>query len=192
MLLLRLPLLLSFALRRGQDPRKSRTLSETCGPSSLNNVGRVAVTGGADAVHNHRRRCGACGEPHRALVLGGDGPLRHQLCQNEAVENLKQRGRPWRSLLRIGMDTSKSAFQLHGVDSAEQPILQRKLRRGQALPFFGDLPPAQVRWRLVVHRIIGRESCKRWGTSSKVPMSDGTSRNFAATQSLVAIGVRRP
>jgi transposase len=42
------------------------------------------------------------------------------------------------------MDTSKSVFQLHGVDSAEQPILRRKLRRGQVLPFFSDLPPAQV------------------------------------------------
>ena len=47
-------------------------------------------------------------------------------------------------LIRIGMDTSKSVFQLHGVDSAEQPILRRKLRRGQVLPFFGDLPPVQV------------------------------------------------
>jgi transposase len=47
-------------------------------------------------------------------------------------------------LIRIGMDTSKSVFQLHGVDSAEQPILRRKLRRGQVLPFFSDLPPAQV------------------------------------------------
>src|SRR5882757_345063 len=42
------------------------------------------------------------------------------------------------------MDTSKSVFQLHGVDSVEQPILRRKLRRGQVLPFFSDLPPAQV------------------------------------------------
>jgi transposase len=47
-------------------------------------------------------------------------------------------------LIRIGMDTSKSVFQLHGVDSTEQPILRRKLRRGQVLQFFGDLPPVQV------------------------------------------------
>ena len=47
-------------------------------------------------------------------------------------------------LIRIGMDTSKSVFQLHGVDSVEQPILRRKLRRGQVLSFFSDLPPAQV------------------------------------------------
>jgi transposase len=46
-------------------------------------------------------------------------------------------------LIRIGMDTSKRVFQLHGVDSAEQPILRRKLR-GQVLQFFGNLPPVQV------------------------------------------------
>ena len=30
---------------------------------------------------------------------------------------------------RIGMDTSKHIFQLHGVDAAERPVLRRKLRR---------------------------------------------------------------
>jgi Transposase and inactivated derivatives len=47
-------------------------------------------------------------------------------------------------LIRIGIDTSKSVFQLHGVDAAEQPVLRRKLRRGQVLAFFSSLPPAQV------------------------------------------------
>ena len=32
-------------------------------------------------------------------------------------------------IARIGIDTSKSVFQLHGVDEAEQVVLQRKLRR---------------------------------------------------------------
>ncbi|MGH6674803.1 MAG: IS110 family transposase, partial [Xanthobacteraceae bacterium] len=30
---------------------------------------------------------------------------------------------------RIGMDTSKHIFQLHGVDAAEAPVLRRKLHR---------------------------------------------------------------
>ena len=38
--------------------------------------------------------------------------------------------------MRIGMDTSKSVFQLHGVDAAEQPVLRKKLRRSQVLEFF--------------------------------------------------------
>jgi transposase len=30
---------------------------------------------------------------------------------------------------RIGMDTSKSVFQLHGVDADEKVVLRKKLRR---------------------------------------------------------------
>jgi transposase len=48
------------------------------------------------------------------------------------------------NLIRIGVDTSKSVFQLHGVDAAEQPVLRRKLRRKQVLEFFGKLPPTTV------------------------------------------------
>src|SRR5882672_10823524 len=47
-------------------------------------------------------------------------------------------------VIRLGMDTSKSVFQLHGVDAAEQAVLRKKLRRGQVLEFFQKLPPAQV------------------------------------------------
>lgn len=47
-------------------------------------------------------------------------------------------------LIRIGMDTSKSVFQLHGVDCAEQPVLRRKLRRRQVLGFFEKLKATRV------------------------------------------------
>ena len=47
-------------------------------------------------------------------------------------------------IIRIGMDTSKSVFQLHGVDAAEQPVLRKKLRRRQVLEFFAKLPPTRV------------------------------------------------
>lgn len=46
--------------------------------------------------------------------------------------------------MRVGVDTSKSVFQLHGVDAAEQPVLRKKLRRGQVLEFFAKLPPTRV------------------------------------------------
>ena len=42
-------------------------------------------------------------------------------------------------IIRIGLDTSKSVFQLHGVDAAEQPVLRRKLRRRDMVTFFGRL-----------------------------------------------------
>ncbi len=47
-------------------------------------------------------------------------------------------------LIRIGIDTSKSVFQLHGVDGSEQPVLRRKLRRRQVLEFFGKLPSTRI------------------------------------------------
>src|SRR5438874_4762530 len=47
-------------------------------------------------------------------------------------------------LTRIGMDTSKSVFQLHGVDDGEQPALKRKLRRQDLNKFFGSLPRLRV------------------------------------------------
>src|SRR6202045_2851569 len=52
-------------------------------------------------------------------------------------------------IIRIGMDTSKHFFQLHGVDAAEQPVLRRKLRRNEVLGFFAKLPPT----------VIGMEAC---------------------------------
>jgi transposase len=47
-------------------------------------------------------------------------------------------------IIRIGIDTSKSVFVLHGVDSAEQPILRRKLRRSQVLEFFRKLAATKI------------------------------------------------
>jgi transposase len=66
------------------------------------------------------------------------------MCQNEVVEDLKQ-GRPSvEQIIRIGLDTSKSVFQLHGLDAAERPVLRKKLRRGQVLGFFAGLAPLKV------------------------------------------------
>ena len=47
-------------------------------------------------------------------------------------------------IIRVGMDTSKEVFQLHGVNAAEQPILRRKLRRKQMVAFFEKLPATVI------------------------------------------------
>jgi transposase len=47
-------------------------------------------------------------------------------------------------IIRIGVDTSKSVFVLHGVDSGEQPVLRKKLRRKQVLEIFAKLEPTKV------------------------------------------------
>jgi transposase len=52
-------------------------------------------------------------------------------------------------VVRVGMDTSKHVFQLHGVNAADEPVLRKKLRRKEMIAFFEKLPPT----------VIGIEAC---------------------------------
>jgi transposase len=52
-------------------------------------------------------------------------------------------------ITRLFIDTSKTVFQLHGVDAAEKVVVRRKLRRGQMVDFFSRLEPS----------LIGLEAC---------------------------------
>ena len=45
---------------------------------------------------------------------------------------------------RIGLDTSKSVFTLHGIDHADRPVLRLNLRRAQLIPFFRKLPRTEI------------------------------------------------
>lgn len=45
---------------------------------------------------------------------------------------------------RIGIDTSKAVFTLHGIDQAERPILRINLSRGQMIAFFKKLSPTVI------------------------------------------------
>lgn len=47
-------------------------------------------------------------------------------------------------ITRIGLDTSKRVFQLHGVDGKEMPVLRRKLSRSGLAAFFAGLSPTVV------------------------------------------------
>jgi transposase len=47
-------------------------------------------------------------------------------------------------IIRIGLDTSKHVFQLHGVDEAEQPVLRRQVRRSELERFFAKMPPTRI------------------------------------------------
>jgi transposase len=52
-------------------------------------------------------------------------------------------------VIRIGLDTSKQVFQVHGVDASERPVVRKTLRRGEVARFFAALPPT----------VIGLEAC---------------------------------
>jgi len=63
--------------------------------------------------------------------------------------DLRQKEPSVNKIIRIGMDTSKHIFQLHGVDAEERPILRRKLRRREMIVFFEKLEPT----------VVGIEAC---------------------------------
>ena len=47
-------------------------------------------------------------------------------------------------ICRIGMDTSKHVFQLHGVNASEDPVVRKKLRRKDMVAFFEKLAPTVI------------------------------------------------
>src|SRR5271165_6557248 len=69
---------------------------------------------------------------------------RHQACQNEVAVDLRQRRPSVDQISRIGMDTSKHIFQLHGVNTAEEPVLRKKLRRKEMFAFLEKLAPTVI------------------------------------------------
>ena len=52
-------------------------------------------------------------------------------------------------LTTIGLDLAKHVFQVHGVDTAGNIVLKRRLRRGQMIAFFAGLAPC----------LVGMEAC---------------------------------
>ena len=101
-----------------------------------------------------------------------NGPRRHQTCQNEAVADLRQRGPSVDQISRIGMDTSKHIFQLHGVNAAEVPVLRKKLRRKEMVTFFEKLAPT----------VIGIEACSASHQWARLLQSFGHSVKLIAPQ----------
>jgi transposase len=45
---------------------------------------------------------------------------------------------------RIGMDTSKHVFQLHGVNTADAVVLRKRLRRKEMVAFLEKLAPTVI------------------------------------------------
>src|SRR5450631_736173 len=106
------------------------------------------------SAHRHRLSGVGVKPPQAAAVksrggVGVDGPLRHRLCHNEVVADLSQWRPSVEKISRIGMDSSKHFFQLHGVDAAEKVVLRKKLRRKEMIAFVKALAPT----------VIGIEAC---------------------------------
>ena len=48
------------------------------------------------------------------------------------------------TIIRIGLDTSKDVFQIHGVEKNEEPVLRRQIRRQNVVKFFAKLAPTRI------------------------------------------------
>ncbi len=78
-------------------------------------------------------------------VVGVDGPRGIECATMRSLLLISDKGRPSvDQISRIGMDTSKHIFQLHGVNAAEVPVLRKKLRRKEMLAFFKKLTPTVI------------------------------------------------
>ena len=49
-----------------------------------------------------------------------------------------------KAVTTVGLDIAKSVFQVHGVDSAGEVVIRKRLTRGRMLAFFEKLPPCLV------------------------------------------------
>jgi hypothetical protein len=113
---------------------------------------RIPVNGAVACTRfrRHRVRCfyGTGG-------VGVDGPCAASVCQDEAVEDQPYMER----ITRIGMDTSKHLFQVHGVNAAEELVLRKTFRRRELIKFFEKLPPTVIgieggRWIALLGRLL--------------------------------------
>src|SRR5438477_1269331 len=71
------------------------------------------------------------------------------MCQAGCLMSHQQKRTVQMNASMIGLDISKSVFQVHGEDAAGKVVVQKRLRRSQVENFFAKLPPA----------VIGIEAC---------------------------------
>jgi len=75
---------------------------------------------------------------------------------------------------RMGMDTSKHVFQLHGVNAAEIPVLRKKVRRKEMVAFFANLAPTVIAVRsLRCEPSLGTAAAIAWAYGKTNPASVG-------------------
>ncbi len=90
------------------------------------------------------RRAAASPEPiHTGLwnMLGWTAP---DGIDSASCDYAIQQGSRPMTIIRIGLDTAKHVFQVHGVDENEQPVLRRRLGRREVEKFFATLPATRI------------------------------------------------
>src|SRR3954454_11231223 len=77
-----------------------------------------------------------------ATIVGVDGPAAS--CAKVWLSPSEPRRTVHMKLKRLGLDTSKAVFTVHGVDHDEKVVLRRNIRRAEMEAFFAKLPPTHV------------------------------------------------
>ena len=91
----------------------------------------------------NRRTCRSAAARSGAIPCAGvDSLASHR--PNDASASGQMRGEASETPVRIGMDTSKSVFQLHGVDQNEVVVVRRQFRRAEMVRYLEKLPPTLV------------------------------------------------
>ena len=68
--------------------------------------------------------------------------MRQEDTHAECVQG--KRGASMDNVSIIGIDISKSSFQIHGATASGEPVLRKKLSRGKVLEFLALQPPCLV------------------------------------------------
>src|SRR2546423_6070273 len=80
----------------------------------------------------------------------------------------------------IGLDLAKHVFQVHGVDAAGECVLRKRLRRGQVISFFAQLPRC----------LVGIEACATAHYLARELQAAGPEVPLVAAQYVKAYGKR--
>lgn len=75
---------------------------------------------------------------------------------------------------RIGIDTSKAVFTLHGIDQKDRPVLRINLRRAQIIAFFKKLPATEIAMEACAGTHRWTRELAALGRGSKLPFPGNT------------------
>ncbi len=108
------------------------------------------------------------------------------------------RGAVHMQISTIGLDIAKNVFQVHGIDSSEEVVVRKQLRRSQVLAFFKALPPCLVGIEAcATAHYWARELTKLGHRVRLMPAKDvkayvKRNKNDAADAEAICEAVRRP
>jgi hypothetical protein len=132
-----------FAFVQTVDDKPRGRLLDTLRQQGMQRQQQVVfLSDGADTLR--RLQQNVAPEAEHVLDCWCGRPPTASMCQNEVVADLRLRRPSVDQISRIGMDRSNHTFQLHGVDTAEAPVLRKKLRRMEMVTFFQKLAPTVI------------------------------------------------